>query len=68
MSVERVPTAISETRIVPAVFGSAKVLNDPTWEWDFAAHLSVPIPHLNFSLSTPDIEAKKALLSPSFGA
>jgi acetyltransferase-like isoleucine patch superfamily enzyme len=39
MSVERKPIAISEARTVPAVFGSAKVLNDPTWEWDFAAHL-----------------------------
>jgi len=39
MSVEREPIAISEARTVPAVFGSAKVLNDPTWEWDFAAHL-----------------------------
>ena len=39
MSVEREPIAISEARTVPAVFGSAKVLNDPTWEWEFAAHL-----------------------------
>ena len=39
MSVEREPIAISEARTVPAVFGSARVLNDPTWEWDFAAHL-----------------------------
>jgi acetyltransferase-like isoleucine patch superfamily enzyme len=39
MSFEREPIAISEARTVPAVFGSAKVLNDPTWEWEFAAHL-----------------------------
>jgi acetyltransferase-like isoleucine patch superfamily enzyme len=39
MSVEREPVQISDARTVPAVFGSAKVSNDPTWEWDFAAHL-----------------------------
>lgn len=39
MSVESEPTAISQARTVPAVFGSAKVSNDPTWEWDFAANL-----------------------------
>lgn len=39
MSVEREPIPISDTRTVPAVFGSAKVSNDPTWERDFAAHL-----------------------------
>ncbi len=31
--------SVSGARIVPAVFGSAKVLNDPVWEWDFTAHL-----------------------------
>jgi acetyltransferase-like isoleucine patch superfamily enzyme len=39
MSVERAPATVSEARTVPAVFGSAKVLNDPIWEWDFATHL-----------------------------
>jgi acetyltransferase-like isoleucine patch superfamily enzyme len=39
MSVEREPVAVSEARTVPAVFGSAKVLNDPTWERDFSTHL-----------------------------
>jgi acetyltransferase-like isoleucine patch superfamily enzyme len=39
LSVERGTAKAAETRTVPAVFGSAKVLNDPTWEWDFAAHL-----------------------------
>jgi acetyltransferase-like isoleucine patch superfamily enzyme len=31
--------SVSGARTVPAVFGSAKVLNDPVWEWDFTAHL-----------------------------
>jgi acetyltransferase-like isoleucine patch superfamily enzyme len=39
MSVERERATVSEARTVPAVFGSAKVLNDPTWEWNFATHL-----------------------------
>jgi acetyltransferase-like isoleucine patch superfamily enzyme len=39
MSVEREPVTVSEARTVPAVFGNAKVLNDPIWEWDFARHL-----------------------------
>jgi acetyltransferase-like isoleucine patch superfamily enzyme len=39
MLVERGTTKASEVRAVPAVFGSAKVLYDPAWEWDFAAHL-----------------------------
>jgi acetyltransferase-like isoleucine patch superfamily enzyme len=38
MSVEP-ELAATEARKVPAVFGSAKLLNDPLWEWDFAAHL-----------------------------
>jgi acetyltransferase-like isoleucine patch superfamily enzyme len=39
MSVEREPRTGFEPRAVPAVFGNAKVSNDPTWEWDFAIHL-----------------------------
>jgi acetyltransferase-like isoleucine patch superfamily enzyme len=39
MSVDREPVAVSEARTVPAVFGSAKVVNDPTWERDFVTHL-----------------------------
>jgi acetyltransferase-like isoleucine patch superfamily enzyme len=38
MSVEP-ELAATEARKVSAVFGSAKLLNDPLWEWDFAAHL-----------------------------
>lgn len=39
MSVEHAAEAVSAIRTVPAVFGSAEVLQDPAWEWDFAAHL-----------------------------
>jgi acetyltransferase-like isoleucine patch superfamily enzyme len=39
MSVESGTAKTSESRTVPAVFGSSKVLYDPGWEWDFAAHL-----------------------------
>jgi acetyltransferase-like isoleucine patch superfamily enzyme len=39
MSVDREPTTAPEARTVPAVFGSAKLLDDPLWEWDFAEHL-----------------------------
>ena len=39
MSAEPILAKASIARTVPAVFGSAKVLNDPVWEWDFAAHL-----------------------------
>jgi len=39
MSVESHFAALSEVRTVPAVFGSAKMVTDPAWEWDFAAHL-----------------------------
>jgi acetyltransferase-like isoleucine patch superfamily enzyme len=39
MSVESGISKASESRTVPAVFGSSKVLYDPSWEWDFAAHL-----------------------------
>jgi acetyltransferase-like isoleucine patch superfamily enzyme len=30
---------LSETRLVPAVFGKAEVVADPVWEWEYAAHL-----------------------------
>lgn len=40
MSVEHETEVVSAARIVPAVFGSAKALQDPAWEWDFAAHLN----------------------------
>jgi acetyltransferase-like isoleucine patch superfamily enzyme len=39
MSVEYNPATFAEARTAPAVFGSAKVVLDPAWEWDFAAHL-----------------------------
>lgn len=39
MSVEHETELVSATRTVPAVFGSAKALQDPAWEWDFAAYL-----------------------------
>lgn len=39
MSIEYYSATASEVRTVPAVFGSAKVIPDPAWEWDFAAHL-----------------------------
>jgi acetyltransferase-like isoleucine patch superfamily enzyme len=39
MSVDHNPSSILQARKVPAVFGSKKVLHDPMWEWDFAAHL-----------------------------
>jgi acetyltransferase-like isoleucine patch superfamily enzyme len=39
MWVEREHVSVSEIRNVPAVFGSTKIVNDPMWEWDFAAHL-----------------------------
>jgi acetyltransferase-like isoleucine patch superfamily enzyme len=39
MSVEHDSATPSLARTVPAVFGSAKVLNDPVWEWEFAAHI-----------------------------
>jgi acetyltransferase-like isoleucine patch superfamily enzyme len=39
MSVERGTTKATQSRTVPAVFGSTTLLNDPPWEWDFAAHL-----------------------------
>jgi acetyltransferase-like isoleucine patch superfamily enzyme len=39
MSVDHGSESISAVRTVPAVFGSKKVVPDPAWEWDFAAHL-----------------------------
>jgi acetyltransferase-like isoleucine patch superfamily enzyme len=39
MSVDHESATLAGARTVPAVFGSAKVLNDPVWEWDFTAHL-----------------------------
>jgi acetyltransferase-like isoleucine patch superfamily enzyme len=39
MSVDHAPESAPESRTVPAVFGSKKVVPDPAWEWDFAAHL-----------------------------
>jgi len=39
MSVELSTSTASEFRTVAAVFGSAQVLNDPAWEWEFAASL-----------------------------
>lgn len=39
MSVESNSATLPEVRTVPAVFGSAKVVPDPVWEWDFATHL-----------------------------
>jgi len=39
MSVDHQPITASAGRTVPAVFGSAKMVEDPSWEWEFAAHL-----------------------------
>jgi acetyltransferase-like isoleucine patch superfamily enzyme len=39
MSVEHELAPASEARKVPAMFGRTKLLSDPLWEWDFAAHL-----------------------------
>lgn len=39
MSVDQEPMIASEIRTVPAVFGSAKMVEDPSWEWEFAAYL-----------------------------
>lgn len=39
MLVERETAKSSEVRHVPAMFGSAKILFDPGWEWDFASHM-----------------------------
>jgi acetyltransferase-like isoleucine patch superfamily enzyme len=39
LSLEREAVKTSEARTVSAVFGNARILADPAWEWDFAAHL-----------------------------
>jgi acetyltransferase-like isoleucine patch superfamily enzyme len=39
MSVEQDSATPPLSRTVPAVFGSAKLTNDPVWEWEFAAHI-----------------------------
>jgi acetyltransferase-like isoleucine patch superfamily enzyme len=39
MSVEDESMTVSEVRTVSAVFGSAVMVEDPSWEWEFAAHL-----------------------------
>lgn len=39
MSVDGNFAAPAEARTVAAVFGSAKLVMDPAWEWEFAAHL-----------------------------
>jgi len=39
LSPERQSADVTGSRVVPAVFGSARVTDDPAWEWDFAAHL-----------------------------
>jgi acetyltransferase-like isoleucine patch superfamily enzyme len=38
-SLQAPPATELESRTVPAVFGSAKLVHDPAWEWDYAAHL-----------------------------
>lgn len=39
MSVDHEIAIDSEVRTVAAVFGKAKMVEDPSWEWEFAAHL-----------------------------
>ncbi len=39
MLAEREHENLTRGRSVPAVFGSAQVMEDPVWEWEFAAHL-----------------------------
>ena len=39
MLAEREQENLTRRRSVPAVFGSAQVMEDPGWEWEFAAHL-----------------------------
>lgn len=39
MSVELESASQATSRTVPAVFGSAKLVEDPAWEWDYATHL-----------------------------
>ncbi len=39
MSVDHESSVAPEIRTVPAVFASAKTVEDPSWEWEFASHL-----------------------------
>jgi acetyltransferase-like isoleucine patch superfamily enzyme len=39
MSVENGARPTSASRVVPSVFGKAKVATDPAWEWEYAEHL-----------------------------
>ncbi len=39
MSVENGAWPTSGSRVVPSVFGKAKVAKDPVWEWEYAEHL-----------------------------
>lgn len=39
MSVDHESSVAPEVRRVPAVFGSSKTVEDPSWEWEFASHL-----------------------------
>jgi len=39
MSVDHESSVAPEIRTVPAVFGSTKTVEDPSWEWEFASHL-----------------------------
>jgi acetyltransferase-like isoleucine patch superfamily enzyme len=39
MSVENGTEPTSASRVVPSVFGKAKVVKDPAWEWAYAEHL-----------------------------
>jgi acetyltransferase-like isoleucine patch superfamily enzyme len=39
MSVDHESSVAPEIRTVPAVFGRAKAVEDPSWEWEFASHL-----------------------------
>jgi len=39
MSLDLEPAAYTDARTVPAVFGSKTVVQDPAWEWEYAAHL-----------------------------
>jgi acetyltransferase-like isoleucine patch superfamily enzyme len=39
MSVENGVEPTSASRVVPSVFGKAKVVKDPAWEWAYADHL-----------------------------
>jgi acetyltransferase-like isoleucine patch superfamily enzyme len=39
MSVENGAWPTSGSRVVPSVFGKARVATDPAWEWEYAEHL-----------------------------